>query len=79
MVVVCNHSPKSKQWEKVNNKGVLETCCKVAQQTHGADTPKPQASILCGDFNLEYISLTHIAHMCLGSVREWVVTQNGRN
>ena len=31
---------------------VLETCIRMAQETHGAGTPEPQATILCGDFNI---------------------------
>ena len=56
LAVVCNHSPKGRQWQKrgnaINNKVVLGKYFKVVQQTHGADTPVPQALSLCEDFNL---------------------------
>ena len=52
---------------------MLENCFRVAQVTHGADTHVPQATILCGDFNLECSCLANITANCLGYAREWVI------
>ena len=51
-------TPKSRQLQKrgntINNNVVLGKCFNVVQQTHGTDTPVPQAFRLCEDFNLPY-------------------------
>ena len=80
LVVVCNHSPSSNKWNTVNNdKVVLGTCFKVVQQKHGgsAYTPMPQATILCGDFDQEFISFVHTSASCLGRMRQWSSPQSG--
>ena len=52
LVVVCNHSPKSKKWNACNNATVLRNCVEAAEKAHGAGTPVPRAAIMCGDFNI---------------------------
>ena len=63
LVVVCNHSLSSNNWRpKLNRQTVLESCVQFAQQTHGADTPEPQATILCGDFTILFDAVSSLMH-----------------
>ena len=73
LVVVCNHSPSSKHWTHVETKTVLQHCFQAAQKSHGADTPVPQATILCGDFNLAPDAIPALLHYAAGpqAMNEW--------